>query len=119
MHPSSFPKPGKYSAMHLRSSAQHASVDVRKLIYQCLASSRSLTRSRSRPTSRQLSTIANDGTKHIAVIGAGISGLSAAFWLSQHQSVQVTIYERSPRLGGWLQSEIVDVDGGQVLFEYG
>jgi oxygen-dependent protoporphyrinogen oxidase len=55
-----------------------------------------------------------------AVIGGGITGLTAAFRLAQDPNcTKVTLYEKSSRLGGWLQSETVDVDGGQVVFEYG
>ncbi len=43
----------------------------------------------------------------VAVIGAGISGLSAAWLLSQ--SVEVTLYEAQDRLGG--HSDTFDVDG--------
>ncbi|EEH05827.1 protoporphyrinogen oxidase [Histoplasma capsulatum G186AR] len=57
--------------------------------------------------------------KNIAVIGAGVTGLSTAFRLSQDQDARVTLYEKAPKLGGWLQSEIINVDGGEVLFEYG
>ncbi|KKZ68165.1 protoporphyrinogen oxidase [[Emmonsia] crescens] len=57
--------------------------------------------------------------KNIAVIGAGVTGLSTAFRLSQDQDARVTLYEKAPKLGGWLQSEIIEVDGGEVLFEYG
>ncbi|EER41694.1 protoporphyrinogen oxidase [Histoplasma capsulatum H143] len=57
--------------------------------------------------------------KNIAVIGAGVTGLSTAFRLSQDQDARVTLYEQAPKLGGWLQSEIINVDGGEVLFEYG
>ncbi|KAL1966300.1 hypothetical protein VTN77DRAFT_4653 [Rasamsonia byssochlamydoides] len=55
-----------------------------------------------------------------AVIGGGITGLTAAYRLAQDPDcTKVTLYEKSSRLGGWLQSETVDVDGGQVVFEYG
>lgn len=55
-----------------------------------------------------------------AVIGGGITGLTTAYRLAQDPSCEkVTLYERSHRLGGWLQSETVEVDGGQVVFEYG
>lgn len=39
-----------------------------------------------------------DGTKRIAVVGSGISGLSAAWLLSKRH--EVTLYEAAPRLGG-------------------
>ena len=50
--------------------------------------------------------------KRIAIIGGGISGLSAAFSLeklrSQGASLEYVLYESSPRLGGVLVTENVD-----------
>lgn len=55
-----------------------------------------------------------------AVIGGGITGLTTAFRLAQDPSCsKVTLYEGSNRLGGWIQSETVEVDDGEVVFEYG
>ncbi|KAJ5485230.1 hypothetical protein N7539_005218 [Penicillium diatomitis] len=55
-----------------------------------------------------------------AVIGAGVTGLTAAWQLIQDSECSsVTIYEKSNRLGGWLQSETIPVEGGEVVFEYG
>ena len=56
-----------------------------------------------------------------AVIGGGLTGLTAAWRLVQDPKCQrVTLYEKSPQLGGWLQSERVEVgDGKHVVFEYG
>lgn len=55
-----------------------------------------------------------------AVIGGGITGMTAAWRLCQDPNcTKVTLYEKSPRLGGWLQSEKVKVKGGHVVFEYG
>jgi protoporphyrinogen/coproporphyrinogen III oxidase len=45
---------------------------------------------------------------HIAIIGGGISGLTAAFALEEHRragAVEYTLYESSPRLGGVLRTE--------------
>jgi len=47
----------------------------------------------------------NHAGKHIAVIGSGISGLSAAWLLAKQH--RVTVYEKEPRLGG--HSHTVDV----------
>ena len=44
----------------------------------------------------------------IAIIGGGISGLTAAFTLEKHRrtgAVEYTLYESSPRLGGVLRTE--------------
>lgn len=44
----------------------------------------------------------------IAVVGGGISGLAAAYALSQHPDVHVTLYEASDRVGGVLHTETRD-----------
>ena len=55
-----------------------------------------------------------------AVIGGGITGLTAAFRLSRSSKCsKVTLYEKSPRLGGFVQSETIPVDGGKIVFEHG
>jgi len=50
--------------------------------------------------------------KRIAIIGGGISGLSAAFALEQHRragtSLEYVLFESGPRLGGVLLTEHVD-----------
>jgi oxygen-dependent protoporphyrinogen oxidase len=50
--------------------------------------------------------------KRIAIIGGGISGLSAAFALEQQRragvSLEYVVYESSPRFGGVLRTEQVD-----------
>jgi len=50
--------------------------------------------------------------KHIAIIGGGISGLSAAFTIEEKRqsgtSVQYVLFESSPRLGGVLVTDRVD-----------
>ncbi|ALC46376.1 Ppox [Drosophila busckii] len=40
-----------------------------------------------------------------AVLGAGISGLSAAYYLLRRFGKPLTIYEASPRVGGWIRTE--------------
>ncbi|KAJ5090165.1 hypothetical protein N7532_008849 [Penicillium argentinense] len=57
---------------------------------------------------------------HAAVVGGGITGLTAAWKLARDpKCTQVTLYEKSTRLGGWMESEKIPVDGGHVVFEYG
>ncbi len=53
----------------------------------------------------------------IAVIGSGISGLSAAWMLSQ--SHQVTLFEAQPRLGGHTNTVDVHVDGHRFPVDTG
>lgn len=57
---------------------------------------------------------------NLAVVGGGITGLTSV-WQASHdpQCTGITLYEKEARLGGWLQSERIPVDGGHVLFEYG
>ena len=62
-------------------------------------------------------------TKSIAIIGSGISGLSAAYYLLQ-KSIQngqkigkIYLIEQQSRVGGWLHSK--SIDNGQDYFELG
>nr|WP_321249863.1 FAD-dependent oxidoreductase [uncultured Ruegeria sp.] len=60
--------------------------------------------------------------KKIAVIGAGISGLSAAYYLSEDNDV--TVFEAEPRLGGHARTVMAGrngdqpVDTGFIVFNY-
>ena len=48
--------------------------------------------------------------QHVVVLGGGITGLSAAFYLARkHPTVQITLVEKSSRFGGWVRSERVEV----------
>lgn len=61
-----------------------------------------------------------DTITHVAVLGGGITGLASAYFLSRRlPRAKVVLYESSPRLGGWLYSEQVDVSNGKILFEQG
>lgn len=52
----------------------------------------------------------------VAIIGAGISGLSLAYFLKRaHLDVDITLFESSDRPGGWLKSRIIEGD----VFECG
>ena len=59
-------------------------------------------------------------TQNIAILGGGITGLSAAHYLTRElPTAKITLYEAENRLGGWLQSKSVDVDNGNIVFETG
>ncbi|KAK5743445.1 oxygen-dependent protoporphyrinogen oxidase [Elasticomyces elasticus] len=61
-----------------------------------------------------------DEPHNIAILGAGITGLSTAYYLTQFlPSANITLYESSPRIGGWLSSHRVPVKDGTILFEAG
>ena len=56
----------------------------------------------------------------IAIIGGGITGLTAAYCLSNAwPKSQVTIFDSSARFGGWIRSSKVEIDGGHIIFEHG
>lgn len=57
------------------------------------------------------------GTKRIAVIGSGISGLSAAWLMSQTHDV--TLYEADSRIGGHSNTVDVDYDGKTIPVDTG
>ena len=60
--------------------------------------------------------------KKIAIVGGGISGLSAAYYLSCNNDV--TLYEAAPRLGGHARTVVAGkngdqpVDTGFIVFNY-
>ncbi|KAM5466658.1 oxygen-dependent protoporphyrinogen oxidase [Microsporum audouinii] len=74
---------------------------------------------RRRQQQLQFSSTSSRDDKQVAVIGGGITGLATAFHLAQQRTTQVTLYEKSRQLGGWMQSETVDTGDGKVVFEYG
>ncbi len=55
--------------------------------------------------------------KNIAIIGSGISGLSAAYFLTPQANV--TLYEKEARLGGHTRTLTVDYDGTQIPVDTG
>lgn len=67
-------------------------------------------------------------SKKIAIVGSGISGMSAAYVL--HQNHDITLYERNDYIGGHTRTKIVDyrhpnlpdqqipVDTGFIVFNY-
>lgn len=56
----------------------------------------------------------------IAILGGGITGLASAHYFArENPNAKITVYEGSARLGGWLKSDYIDVDGESVLFESG
>jgi len=55
--------------------------------------------------------------KRIAVVGSGISGLSAAYWLSRRHEVHV--FESDSRLGGHTHTVMVESDRGPIPVDTG
>ena len=104
-------------------------------MHRCPAASRafnvaSITCRRYQPTKgswtllRHNSTAVPSNTDHeatdIAVLGGGITGLATAYYITKSlPNAKVTLFEASSRLGGWLDSQSVDVGTGKVVFEQG
>ncbi len=59
--------------------------------------------------------------KHIVIVGGGIAGLSAAYYLSQQTQAagRISLLERADYWGGKLITERVPFDGGQFVIEGG
>lgn len=55
--------------------------------------------------------------KRVVILGAGISGLALGWYLKKYgrNEIEITILEKSPRPGGWIQSQFKD----GFLFESG
>ncbi|KAJ6790092.1 hypothetical protein PWT90_02096 [Aphanocladium album] len=66
-----------------------------------------------------------DAGQRVAVIGGGLTGLTAAYFLAKElpATARITLYESSDRLGGWIRTDKVPVDvngvKGIVNFERG
>lgn len=53
----------------------------------------------------------------VAIIGSGISGISAAEYLSEH--CEVTVFEKNDKIGGHADTQAIDIDGLQVDVDTG
>jgi predicted NAD/FAD-binding protein len=65
----------------------------------------------------QQPTVSFPGPSRIAVIGSGISGLAAAYYLSRRH--QVHLFEKSERLGGHTHTVTVDTSAGPLPIDTG
>ncbi len=58
--------------------------------------------------------------KKVSVLGGGITGLATAYYLSKElPNAKIVLIEGSSRLGGWVQTNTVDVSNGKIVFEQG
>jgi len=55
---------------------------------------------------------------HVVIIGGGIAGLSAA-WYLQNSNYRVTVLEASEGLGGKVQSQMLETPSGDAIIETG
>ncbi|KAF3911753.1 hypothetical protein AA313_de0205944 [Arthrobotrys entomopaga] len=61
-----------------------------------------------------------DPPQSVAILGAGITGLAAAYNLCRFSpETNVTLLEASPRTGGWVRSNKITTPNGSILFESG
>ncbi|KAI8632584.1 hypothetical protein F5Y19DRAFT_462970 [Xylariaceae sp. FL1651] len=78
-----------------------------------------------RPQTYATSSSETRSPREIAVLGGGITGLTAAHYLARHAGdAHITIYEASDRPGGWIKADRVEVEDGDgqqghVLFQHG
>ncbi len=56
-------------------------------------------------------------SQRIAVVGSGIAGLSAAWWLSRRHAV--TLFEQDARLGGHTHTHAIAMDGREIRVDTG
>lgn len=64
--------------------------------------------------------VINNQIEDVAILGGGITGLACAYYLSRHlPNIKITLLEGSARLGGWLNTETINVGNGNIIFEQG
>src|ERR1039458_10350701 len=76
--------------------------------------STSISAQRLTQTAKPSTRVPSDCMTPVAIVGGGISGLTAAFYLQQ-RNIPVTLYESSSRVGGVIQTAPRDgflVEGG-------
>ncbi|KAF2973036.1 hypothetical protein GQX73_g566 [Xylaria multiplex] len=112
------------SARHLTTLSYSKSCPCLSIGCQKQSTSSHATR---RGRTQSYATTHGDETKprEIAVLGAGITGLTAAHYLARHATnARITIYEASSRPGGWIKANRVEIEGdegqrGHVLLQNG
>ncbi|KUI53993.1 Protoporphyrinogen oxidase [Cytospora mali] len=74
---------------------------------------------RGNAASRSYATVSNpEVPKDIAVLGGGLTGLTTAYYLTRfHPEAKITLYESDGRLGGWIDTEKVEVETSEGEFE--
>ncbi|KAI5797900.1 hypothetical protein DFH27DRAFT_560747 [Peziza echinospora] len=93
-----------------RNGRMHTSTPRRLLTPLCLS------RNVNVPSKSQI----NSDVKSVAVLGGGISGLTTAFYLTKfYPGLPITLYEKSDRLGGWLNTKEITTKDGRIQFECG
>ncbi|ROV97589.1 hypothetical protein VSDG_04576 [Cytospora chrysosperma] len=82
--------------------------------------------SRGSAASRSYATVSNSSSpKDIAVLGGGLTGLTTAYYLTRfHPEAKITLYESDARLGGWIDTEQIEVktaegEAATISFERG
>ncbi|KAI2628978.1 hypothetical protein GGS21DRAFT_540436 [Xylaria nigripes] len=74
---------------------------------------------------RQQAYATTSNPRQIAVLGAGITGLTAAHYLARYaENAHITIYEAGDKPGGWIKADRIEVEDeegrrGHVWFQHG
>jgi len=72
------------------------------------------------PAAQEKTNASDHYPENIAILGGGITGLASAYYLTKYlPEANITLYEASDRMGGWLQSKHVNIGNGKIVFEQG
>src|SRR5258706_4684794 len=100
---------------HLIHSAPRSHATFRVASTQTTSVKSSITRTQGRSLAISTDSGAHkDPNEHVVVLGGGISGLATAFHLSRRiPQAKITLVENQDRVGGWMQSERVELGQGK------
>lgn len=123
----SYPRNSRAFHTTRRPQPHHPAIEGQQWPYRARHGTKSSSRSSSSTAEpsgsrgRDMAASANpEARKNIAVLGGGVTGLTAAHYLTREfPNAHVTIYEGSGRLGGWVKSTKVDVGSGHAVLEQG
>lgn len=111
------------------SSARLGALNHTRHLSSTSSASRTPTTARSQPKQRPVpksttpptvQSVPSEPKREIAILGGGLTGLTAAHYLARHApDAQITLFEAGTGLGGWVHGAVEDTPQGKVVMQSG